>query len=129
MDMFYHLSYNEGYLIVQKTVTFLYNILLSNIPAAKKEKKKKLIRYWLQERKDEGKQNLHCIRENRYNPYILSALFFVFYACLVQLLTWMHRKFRQGNGETLKEFPIGNSLTFLSIDRFSYFSGSENSLL
>lgn len=66
--------------------------------------------------------------KNRYNPDI-SALTFVFYACLVQLLTWMHRKFRQGNGETLKEFPIGKSLMILSIDPFSYFSGSENSLL
>ncbi|CAO2828967.1 unnamed protein product [Amaranthus hypochondriacus] len=28
----------------------------------------------------------------------------------MKLLTWMHRKFRQGNGETMKEFPIGQPL-------------------
>ncbi|CAO2829769.1 unnamed protein product [Amaranthus hypochondriacus] len=28
----------------------------------------------------------------------------------MKLLTWMHRKFRQGNGETLKEFPIGQQV-------------------
>ncbi|KAL9246589.1 hypothetical protein vseg_020106 [Gypsophila vaccaria] len=28
----------------------------------------------------------------------------------MKLLTWMHRKFRQGNNETLREFPIGQPI-------------------
>ncbi|KAK9675367.1 hypothetical protein RND81_11G003300 [Saponaria officinalis] len=28
----------------------------------------------------------------------------------MKLLTWMHRKFRQGNNETLREFPIGQPM-------------------